>query len=82
MTHLIHIGNSLGVRIPKAVIAQIGFREDTQLVFKITAEGLLICPTHNPREGWSESFKNSSKNNPLLTGEEIVNEFDKDEWEW
>ena len=82
MAHLIHVGNSLGVRIPKAIIAQIGFKEDTQLVFKITAEGLLICPTHTPREGWSESFKKASKNDSLLIGEEIVNEFDKDEWEW
>ncbi len=82
MTHLIRLGNSFGVRIPKAIISQIGFKEDTHLVFKITDEGLLICPSRTPREGWSESFKKASKNDPLLIGEEIVNKFDKDEWEW
>ncbi len=82
MAHLIRVGNSFGVRIPKTIITQIGFKEDTQLTFKITDEGLLICPIHTHREGWSESFKNTSKNNPHLMTEQIINEFDKDEWEW
>jgi antitoxin MazE len=81
MAHLIHVGNSLGVRIPKAIIAQIGFKEDTNLIFKITDEGLLISPTSNIREGWAEAFKKAPKDH-LLMGNEIVNEFDKDEWEW
>ena len=42
MTHLIRIGNSFGVRIPKAIIQQIGFKENMNLVFKVTEEGLLI----------------------------------------
>lgn len=84
MTHLIHVGNSLGVRIPKAIIAQVGFKEDMELTFKITAEGLLIAPVRSTRQGWAESFKKARKNldEDLLLGEEIVNRFDEDEWEW
>ncbi len=84
MTHLIHVGNSLGVRIPKAIIAQVGFKEDMDLVFKITNEGLLISPIKSPRKGWAESFKMAEKDGKadLLLGEEIINYFDEEEWEW
>jgi antitoxin component of MazEF toxin-antitoxin module len=81
MAHLIHIGNSLGVRIPKAIITQVGFKEDTPLEFKITGEGLLISPTQRVRLGWDEAFKNASEETALM-GEDIVNAFDRDDWEW
>lgn len=83
MTHLVHVGNSLGVRIPKALIAQAGFKENMELTFKVTDEGLLIAPVRNSREGWEEAFKASRKGQkePLLLGE-TVNTFDQDEWEW
>jgi antitoxin MazE len=41
MTTLIRIGNSQGVRIPKAIIEQTQL-EDKELVFKISDDGLLI----------------------------------------
>lgn len=81
MTHLIHVGNSLGVRIPKAILAQLGFKEYTNLEFKVTQEGLLISPTRHSREGWKEVFDEAQKEH-LLMGEKIVNEFDENEWEW
>ena len=83
MAHIVHIGNSFGVRIPKAIIQQVGFKEDTNLVFKVTEDGLLISPEKRSREGWEQKFKASgekSKNSSLLG--EFSNEFDKDEWEW
>lgn len=81
MPHLIHIGNSLGVRIPKALIAQLGFTENINLVFTVTEEGLLVSASRHSRQGWTEAFKTASKER-LLVGDEVVNEFDKDEWEW
>lgn len=84
MPHLIHVGNSLGIRIPKAIIAQIGFKEDTVLVFKVTDEGLLIAPSGSCRQGWTEAFEAPQKGSSedLLMGEKIINQFDQDEWEW
>jgi antitoxin MazE len=83
MAHIIHIGNSFGVRIPKAIIQQLGFEENMDLIFKVTKEGLLISPEKQAREGWVEKFKPSKKGvkEPLLSGD-FSNEFDKDEWEW
>ena len=82
MTHLIRIGNSLGVRIPLALIQQMGFEKNMDLVFKVTGEGLLIAPERQPRDGWEQKFGSPKKlkKNSLLG--EFQNEFDKDEWEW
>ena len=81
--HLIPIGNSLGLRIPKPIIAQVGFKEDTDLAFKVTEEGLLITPVRATREGWKEAFKSPKKHKKtLLIGDEVINKFDRDEWEW
>jgi antitoxin MazE len=84
MTHLIHVGNSMGVRIPRAIISQLGFKEDTPLEFKVTEEGLLITPVCQAREGWVEAFKAAKKRRkePLLIDDDISNQFDSDEWEW
>lgn len=84
MAHIIHVGNSLGIRIPKAIIAQLGFKEDMELELIVTQEGLLISPAQNAREGWKEAFKSSRKSQKedLLLGKNLSNEFDKDEWEW
>lgn len=83
MAHLIRIGNSFGVRIPQAIIQQIGFKKNMNLVFKVTEDGLLISSEKKAREGWEQEFKSSKKRlkNPSLLGE-FPNEFDRDEWEW
>jgi antitoxin MazE len=57
MTMLIKIGNSQGVRIPKAIIKQ-AHLENSPLEFEITTGGLLLKPIQKkPREGWAEAFK-------------------------
>jgi antitoxin MazE len=54
MAQLIKIGNSQGVKIPKALIAQAKLA-DTELTMKVVAEGLLLVPTKRVREGWAEA---------------------------
>ncbi|MFA6915044.1 MAG: AbrB/MazE/SpoVT family DNA-binding domain-containing protein [Parachlamydiales bacterium] len=83
MVHIIHIGNSFGVRIPKTIIQELGFKENMDLVFKVTEDGLLISPEKKAREGWEQEFKSSKKKikKPSLLSE-FPNEFDKDEWKW
>lgn len=83
MVHIIQIGNSFGVRIPKTILQQVGFEENMDLIFKVTKEGLLISPEKQAREGWEEQFKSSKKGSkkPFLLGD-FPNEFDEDEWKW
>jgi antitoxin MazE len=83
MAHLIRIGNSFGVRIPQAIIQQIGFKKEMNLIFKPIEDGLLISAEKQAREGWEQKFKSSKKrfkNISLLS--DFPNEFDTDEWEW
>jgi antitoxin MazE len=48
MTMLIKIGNSQGVRIPKAIIKQ-AHLENAPLEFEVTAQGLLLKPVQKNR---------------------------------
>lgn len=84
MVTLIKIGNSQGIRIPKAIIeqAQLG---DKKLEFKIINDGLLIQPVKKPRQGWKEQFDKVSK----LKESDYSNQewldaplADIEEWEW
>lgn len=60
---------------------QVRFKENTNLVVKVTEEGLLISPEKQTRKGWEQQFKSSKKRykNPSLLGE-FPNDFDKDKW--
>lgn len=59
MTTLVRIGNSQGVRIPKAIIEQAKLA-NTQLTFKVVDDGLLIVPIKKVRDGWQEKFECAS----------------------
>jgi antitoxin MazE len=84
MTMLIRIGNSQGIRIPKAIIEQARL-EDKQLEFKVIDEGLLIQPVKTTREGWQEQF---DKHNFQQESSEADQEWldaslvDEEDWEW
>jgi antitoxin MazE len=84
MTTLIRIGNSQGVRIPKAIIEQAQL-DEKELTFKVIENGLLIQPVKKPRQGWREQFESALHsqesggidhewlNAPLV---------DDEDWEW
>ncbi|MCX6073329.1 MAG: AbrB/MazE/SpoVT family DNA-binding domain-containing protein [Campylobacterales bacterium] len=83
MTMLIKIGNSQGVRIPKAIIKQ-AHLENTSLEFEVTSQGLLLKPIQKkPREGWEEQIKKALLENPTLEEETFLgNDLDFEGWEW
>ena len=80
---LIRIGNSRGVRIPKAIIDQCGFGESVDLIVK---EGRVILASgRKPRVGWKEALaaakEKFSKDGLLLDGI-CKGEIDRNEWTW
>ncbi len=79
---IIKVGNSKGIRIPKAVLeaCDIGDAVDLQ----IQDDKLVLIPLKDPRAGWEEAFKADPPNSghQEVFGESIANEFDKNEWEW
>ncbi len=84
MTTLIRIGNSQGVRIPKAIIEQ-AHLSDKDLEFKIVDDGLLIQPVKKPRQGWRKQFDKAlqSQESGKIDEEWLDASLASDEdWEW
>ena len=78
--NIIKIGNSQGVRIPKTIMEQCGFRESVEMEIK---DGNLILKPTQVRVGWAESFQNMAANgdDQLVIDDTIPTEYDH-EWEW
>ncbi|MCP5432362.1 MAG: AbrB/MazE/SpoVT family DNA-binding domain-containing protein [Alphaproteobacteria bacterium] len=51
---IIPIGNSRGVRLPKAVLDQCGFADEAEL--SVENGRVVIAPLAAPRSGWAEAF--------------------------
>jgi len=54
MAHLVKIGNSQGIRIPKPLIEQAKL-EGKDLKLQVVNDGLLVTPKSGVRDGWKES---------------------------
>ena len=80
---LVAIGNSRGVRLPKAMIEQAGLGADIELE---VIDGTIVIRSHRPvRAGWAEAAKlmASRGETPLpITVHPPTNAFDRDEWSW
>ena len=50
---LVNIGNSQGIRLPKAVIEQAGLTEELDL--EVNGDSIIIRPRRHPREAWAEA---------------------------
>lgn len=86
MTTLIKIGNSQGIRLPKAIIKQ-AHLESANLEFEVVENGLLIKPVNNVgREKWQENIKSVLAANKDKTDEALLNDLlddsDLDDYEW
>jgi antitoxin MazE len=82
-THIVRIGNSRGVRIPKPLLEQTGLQGEVE----ITAEddSLVIRPVRRPREGWSAAFREMARRGDDALVDEVaptLSTWDEDEWEW
>jgi antitoxin MazE len=81
---IIRIGNSQGIRLPKAIIEQCGFEKSLELEVR-GHEVVLRAPRRKPREGWDESIATAVAEHgqpELLWPDDMVNEFDETEWTW
>ncbi len=70
MAHLVKIGNSQGIRIPKPLIQQ-AHLEGKELDIKVVNQGLLVTPSKKPRDGWKKSIEKmlSSKKVEVIDSE-------------
>ena len=80
---LVAIGNSRGVRLPKAMIEQAGLQDDVEL--ELVDGAIVIRRKRKVREGWAEAARLMAERGeePLP---EILDrtetEWERDHWRW
>lgn len=82
-TRIIKIGNSHGIRIPKAILQQTGLGDEIDLT--VEDSQIILRRAHRPREGWEQRFAEMAAHgdDALLDGDQTAqSEWDDTEWEW
>ncbi len=80
---IIRIGNSQGIRIPKAVLEQCHL--GTEVVLEPGEDRLVVRRAEGRRSGWDVAFRTMAQDGDdvLLDGEaEGHTRWDEEEWEW
>lgn len=80
-TRLVRIGNSRGVRLPKAIIAQAGLTEDVELGVRNGA--IVITRATSTRSGWADAARQMrQRDEDRLFDPPTPTRFEEKEWEW
>lgn len=81
---IISIGNSKGVRIPKAMLEECHIQADQEVNLSVVDDTIVISPLKKPRQGWEEAFRQSGKAEREDLWEELppALEGDEAEWQW
>ena len=81
LVSVVAIGNSKGIRLPKAILEQLHITD--QLEMEVEEQRLVLKPVHNiPRAGWEEALKamHSNKEDSLMIPDDGgTGTF---EWQW
>jgi antitoxin MazE len=79
---IIRIGNSKGLRIPKAILEQCGMKHAVNL--QVSDHALIVTPCEEVRSGWREAFQRMAANNDdlFLDTDSMVHSWDDEEWQW
>ena len=78
---IVQIGNSKGIRIPKAILEQCNIRDQIEL--EVENGKIILEPVYDsPRQGWDEAFREMAANNDdsLLISDGV--DIDTEDWEW
>ncbi|MBI5564370.1 MAG: AbrB/MazE/SpoVT family DNA-binding domain-containing protein [Chloroflexi bacterium] len=80
-TPMVKIGNSRGIRIPKALIDQVGLGDEVEI--SVQRDQLIIRPTARPRYGWNAQFRAmASRGDDHLLDEPASTRWDVSDWQW
>lgn len=80
-SRLIRIGNSRGVRLPKALIEEAKLSEDLELHLD---DGAIVIRSVRPtRSGWADAAAGmTARGEDRLLDEVVSTRFDDQEWAW
>ena len=79
---LVPIGNSKGVRLPRAFIKTCGFGEEIDM--RLDDDRIVLAASPRPREGWDTAFETmaTAGDDTLLLPDDLASDWDDEEWEW
>lgn len=80
---IVRIGNSRGVRIPKALIEQTGMIEEVEM--SVEDNRIIIARADRPRASWPAAFRDMAlKGDDALIDPASVKatHWDEESWEW
>jgi antitoxin MazE len=84
---LIAIGNSKGIRLPKAILEAAGLEDSVTL--RVTEGGVVITParkSRKPRQGWAKAFAKMRQegDDKLLDDKDAhsISPAQAEEWQW
>jgi antitoxin MazE len=79
-SHLVRIGNSRGVRLPKALIEQAGLTEEVEL--RVEGRAIIIARAAAPRSGWAKAARDARQRREERLLESATPRFGDEEWKW
>ena len=82
-THIVRIGNSQGIRIPKPLLEQTGLQGEVEIT--AADDSLVIRPFRRPREGWAAAFREMARRGDDALTDDVpptLSGWDEEEWEW
>ena len=78
---IVKIGNSRGIRLPKAIIDQVGLEEAVDL--EVRDGEIVISPAVRIRSGWAEAAQAlANRQEDELLDPFVPTHFDTQEWKW
>jgi antitoxin MazE len=80
-THIVRIGNSRGIRIPKTLLEEAELPDEVEL--RAEPGRLIVEAVRHPRRGWAAAAQRMRvRSDDRLLDEPAATQFDREEWEW
>ena len=81
-TKLVTIGNSQGVRLPRAVVDACGIALDQPLTIEVRERSIVLSPARSARAGWADAARDAASEREDLWGDLTPGDADDDGWTW
>jgi antitoxin MazE len=80
-TRIVRIGNSQGIRVPRALLEQAELPEEVEL--QAQPGRLIVRAARRPRAGWAQAARlMRERGHDVLLDESTPTRFERDEWTW
>ncbi|CUS34769.1 AbrB/MazE/SpoVT family DNA-binding domain-containing protein [Candidatus Nitrospira nitrificans] len=79
--HIVRIGNSKGIRLPKTLLQEAQLEDEVEL--QAEPGRILISKSAQPRAGWTDAARRMrAQGEDGLLDPPTATRFDKEDWKW